>query len=90
MNKGIIRNSKSAYTSLTFIVRNHDEEKEGKGRMIINYKKLNGNIVFDDYYTSKKTVRFNRIQRSLFVLEDGLQKQILANKMDEESISLTA
>jgi len=43
------------------MVRNHAEET-GKSRMVINYKKLNDNIVFDSYYIPNKTVLFNRIQ----------------------------
>ena len=30
--------------------------------MVINYKKLNDNTVFDGYYIPKKIVPFNRIQ----------------------------
>ena len=32
------------------MVRNHAEEKRGKARMIVNYKKINDNTVFDGYY----------------------------------------
>ena len=62
LDKGLIRNSKSLHTSPTFIVRNHAEEKRGKSRVVINYKKLNDNTVFDGYYIPNKTVLFNRIQ----------------------------
>ena len=44
------------------MVRNHDEEKRRTARMVINYKKLKDNTVFDGYYISNKTVIFNRIQ----------------------------
>jgi len=44
------------------MVRNHAEGKKGKARMGINYKKLNNNTIFDDYYIPNKTVLFNRIQ----------------------------
>jgi len=44
------------------MVRNHAEEKREKVRMIINYKKLNDNTVFDRYYILNKTIFFNRIQ----------------------------
>jgi len=47
LDKGLIRNSKSPHTSPIFMVRNHTEEKRGKARMVINYKKFNDNIVFD-------------------------------------------
>ena len=60
-DKGLIKNSKSAYTSLAFMVSNHAKWKRGKARMIINYKKFNDNTVFDGYYIPNKTVIFNII-----------------------------
>ena len=44
------------------MVRNYVEEKRGKARIGINYKKLNDNTVFDGYYIPNKTVLFNTIQ----------------------------
>ena len=44
------------------MVRNHVEEKRGKVRMVINYKKPNDNTIFDAYYIPNKTIIFNRIQ----------------------------
>jgi len=41
------------------------KEKEGKARIVINYKKLNNNTVFYGYYIPNKTVLFNRIQGPL-------------------------
>ena len=49
LDKWLIRNSKSPHTSSAFTVRNYAEEKRGKAKMLINYKKLNGNTVFDGY-----------------------------------------
>jgi len=43
------------------MVRNHAKEKRSKVRMIINYEKLNDNIVFDGHYILNKIVLFNRI-----------------------------
>jgi len=43
------------------MVRNHAEEKRAKERMVIDYKKLNDNTVFDGYYIPNKNVLFNRI-----------------------------
>ena len=63
LDKGLIRNSKSPHTNPAFMVRNH-AEKKGKARMVINYKKLNHNTVFDGYYIPNKIVFFNRIQRA--------------------------
>ena len=61
LDKGLIKNSKSSHTSPAFIIRNHAGERRGKARMVINYKKLNDNIVFDGYYIPNKTAIFNRI-----------------------------
>ena len=47
LDKGLIWNSKSPHTSPAFMVKNHGEEKRGKARMVINYKKLNDNTFFD-------------------------------------------
>ena len=62
LDRRLIRNSKSLHTSPTFTVRNHAKGKRGEARMVINYKKLNNNIVFDGCYIPNKTVLFNRIQ----------------------------
>ena len=62
MVKRLIRNSKSPHTSPAFMVRNHAEEKRGKARMVINYKKLNDNTIFHGYYILNKIVLLNRIQ----------------------------
>jgi len=43
VDKGLIKNSRSPHTSLAFMARNNAEEKRGKTRMVINYKKLSGN-----------------------------------------------
>jgi len=44
------------------VVRNHAKEKREKPRMVINYKKLNDNAIFDGCYIPNKTVLFNRMQ----------------------------
>jgi len=58
-DKGLIR--KARVLNPAFMVRNHAEEKRGKVRMVINYKKLNNNTVLNGYYIPNKTVLFNRI-----------------------------
>ena len=62
LDKGLIRNSKSPHTSHAFMVWNHVEEKRGKVRIVINYKKFNDNTSFYGYYIPNKTILFNRIQ----------------------------
>jgi len=72
------------------MVRNHAEEKRGKARMIINYKKLNDNTVFDGYYIPNETVLFNRIQEASWFSKMDCKSGYWQISMDEESISLTA
>ena len=79
LDKGLIRNDKSHHTNPAFTVRNHAEEKRGKTRMVINYKKLNNNTVFDSYYIPQTSL-FQKNSRSFLVLENGLQKRILTDK----------
>ena len=62
LDKGLIINNKSPHISPAFMVRNHAEEKREKVRMVINYKSLNDNIVFNDYCITNKTVLFNIMQ----------------------------
>ena len=69
LDKGLIRNSTSPHTSPAFMVRNHAEDKRGKGRIVIIYKKLNDNTVFNGYYIPNKTAIFIRIQRASWFLK---------------------
>lgn len=45
-----IQPSESPHSLHAFMVRNHSEIVRGKERMVINYKKLNSNIIFDGYF----------------------------------------
>jgi len=58
--------------------------------MVINYKKLNDNTIFDGYYISNKTILFNRIQRASWFSKMDCKSGYWQIKMDEESIPLTA
>ena len=49
LQNNLIKPSFSPHKSSTFLVRNHKEEKRGKARMVINYKRLNDNT-YDDAY----------------------------------------
>jgi len=90
LEKGLIRNSKSPHTSPGFIVRNHAEEKIEKAKMVINYKKLNDNTVFDGYYIPNKIVLFNRIQGVSWFSKMDCKSGYWQIKTDEKSIPLTA
>ena len=49
-----IRKSTSRHRSPAFIVNNHSEQKRGKSRMIINYKRLNDNTLDNSYKIPNK------------------------------------
>ena len=44
-----IRRSDLPHRSAAFLVNKHSEQKRGKSRMVINYKRLNDNIEDDGY-----------------------------------------
>jgi len=90
LHKVLIKNSKSPHTSPAFIVRNHVEEKSGKARMVINYKKFNANTVFDSYYIPNKIVLFNRIQVASWFSKMDCKSSYWQINIDEESNPLTA
>jgi len=90
LDKELIKNSKNPQTSPAFKVRNHAKEKRRKVRMVINYKKLNDNTVFDGYYIPNKTVLFNRIQRASWFSKMDCKSGYWQIKIDEKTIPLTA
>jgi len=58
--------------------------------MVINYKKLNDNTIFDGYYIPNKIVLFNRIQGASWFSKTDCKSGYWQIKMEEESIHLTA
>ena len=46
----LIRPSKSPHSCLAFMVRNRNEINRNKARMVVNYKQLNDNTIFDGYF----------------------------------------
>ena len=70
LDKWLIRSSMNPHTSPAFMVRNHAEEKRGKARMVINYKKLNDNTIFDGCYVPNKTILFQNSKSLLVLLKD--------------------
>ncbi|KAL0402510.1 UNVERIFIED_CONTAM: hypothetical protein Slati_4280900 [Sesamum latifolium] len=50
INLGLIEPGVSAYSSPSFVVRNHGEIKRGKPRLVINYQGINSILEFDGYY----------------------------------------
>ena len=50
----LIRPSQSPHSSPAFMVRNRNEINRNKARMVVNYKQLNDNTVFDGYFLPNK------------------------------------
>ena len=61
---GVIRKSTNRYRSPAFIVNNHCEQMRGKSRMVIDYRRLNDNIIDDACNILDKTKLINSIQNS--------------------------
>ncbi|KAJ0435388.1 putative nucleotidyltransferase, Ribonuclease H [Helianthus annuus] len=55
----LIRASHSPHSSPVFLVRKHAEVTRGKPRMVINYKKLNDNTLFNGYFLPHKESLIN-------------------------------
>ena len=50
----LIRPSKSPHSSPAFTIRNRNEINRNKARMVVNYKQLNDNTIFDGYFLPNK------------------------------------
>ena len=62
LQNNLIKPSFNPHRSSTFLVRNHNEEKRGKARVVINYKRLNDNTYDDAYKIPNKDSLINSIQ----------------------------
>ena len=58
----IIRISYSPHRSVVFLVNKHSEQKRGKSRMVINYKRLNDNTEDDEYDIPTKEYLLGKIK----------------------------
>jgi hypothetical protein len=86
----LIQPSKSPHFSPAFLVNKHSEQKRGKRRMVINYKKLNDHTIGDGYLLPRKDELLDQIRGkkifSSFDCKSGFWQVLL----DETSQSLTA
>ena len=57
--------------------------------MVINYKNLNDNAVFNGYYIPNKIILFNRIQGASWFSKIDCKSDYWQIKIDEKSIPLT-
>ena len=62
----VIRNNTSRHRSSIFIVNNHSEQKRGKNRMVINYKRLNDNTLDNSYKVPNKDELVNCIPNTKY------------------------
>jgi hypothetical protein len=86
----LIEPSKSSHFSPAFLVNKHSEQKRGKRRMVVNYKKLNDNTKGDDYLLPRKDELLDQIHGkkifSSFDCKSGFWQVLL----DDSSQELTA
>ena len=87
---GVIRESTSRHRSPAFIVSNHSEQKRGKSRMVINYKRLNDNTLRNSYKLPNKDELVNCIQKATWFSKFDCKSGFWQIKLDEESIPWTA
>ncbi|KAG6776218.1 hypothetical protein POTOM_019724 [Populus tomentosa] len=62
LDAGLIEPSKSPHFSPAFLVNKHSEQKRGKRRMVINYKKLNDHTIGDGYLLPRKDELLDHIR----------------------------
>lgn len=86
----LIRNSHSSHSSPAFLVRKHAEIARGKARMVINYKKLNDNTVFDGYFLPHKESLINWTRNKKIFSKFDCKSGFWQIKMHPDSIAYTA
>ena len=86
----LIRASHSPHSSPAFLVRKHAEIARGKPRMVINYKKLNDNTVFDGYFLPHKESLINSTRNKKIFSKFDCKSGFWQIKMHPDSIAYTA
>ncbi|KAJ8448727.1 hypothetical protein Cgig2_011348 [Carnegiea gigantea] len=85
-----IEDNKSPHSSPTFMVNNHSEQKRGKPRMIINYKRLNKLTVFDGYFLPNKELLINKTLNKKWFSKFDCKSSFYQIKLKESAKPLTA
>ena len=88
-NLKLIRLSKSPHSSLAFMVRNRNEINRNKVRMVVNYKQLNDNTIFDGYFLPHKETLIHKTRGKKLHSKFDCKSGFYHIKMDEESKPLT-
>lgn len=90
LDANLIEPSKAPHFSPAFLVNKHSEQKRGKRRMVINYKKLNDHTIGDGYLLPRKDELLDQIRGkqlfSSFDCKSGFWQVLL----DDSSQKLTA
>ena len=84
LQNNLIRPNFSPHRSLVFLVRNHNEEKRGKARMVINYKRLNDNT-YDAYKIPNKDSLINFIQGCKYFSQLDYKSGFWKIRLEEDS-----
>lgn len=87
---GLIKESKSPHSSPAFLVRNHNETKRGKARMVIDYRELNKKTIFDGYFLPYKRNLINKTSNKRWFSKFDCKSGYWQIKLTPESRCLTA
>ena len=82
--------TKSPHSSPAFMVNKHSEQKGGKPRMVINYKRLNELTIFDGYFLPNKEVLINKTLNKKWFSKFDCKSGFYQIKLKESAKPLTA
>ena len=71
------------------MVRKHSEIKNGKARIVINYKEVNKNTKFDGYYILNKEILINLARGKNYYSKFDCKSRFWQIKMDKDIIPIT-
>ena len=86
---GVIRRSDSPHSSAAFLVNKHSEQKRGKSRMVINYKRLSDNTEDDGYDIPTKEYLLGKIKDCTIFSKFDCKSGFWQVKMNPDSIPWT-
>jgi hypothetical protein len=87
----LIQPSKSPHFSPAFLVNKHSEQKRGKRRMVINYKKLNDNTIGDGYLLPRKDELLDQVRgKKLFYISLLHSHALIASAIIKRDFSISS
>jgi hypothetical protein len=90
LGANLIEPSESPHFSPAFLVNKHSEQKRGKRRMVINYKKLNDHTIGDGYLLPRKDELLDQIRRkkifTSFDCKSGFWQVLLDNSSQKKAV----